>query len=157
FLLVVGEQPLRLLAQAARLVELPADVVGPRIERLGEQGRHAVIDEDAQEDDEGDRDPELGQRCHRCPSYSPAPSASARLTCSRVTSLPSNLATIAPARSAAISPTPAKALRLVSSMRASASASLWPISLSIVARSRSTSSARLSRMPRAIVCALARA
>ena len=44
--LVVGEQGLRLVAQAARLVELLADGIGAGVERLPDHPGHAVIDDE---------------------------------------------------------------------------------------------------------------
>src|SRR6185436_6796843 len=116
-LLVVGEQGLRLLAQAAGLVQLLADRVGPVVERLGEKLRHLVVDEDRQEGDERDRDPELSHPEHRRPgSYSAARCTSAFFTSSLLTSLPMSRETMAPATSPAMSPTLASALVLVSAM-----------------------------------------
>ena len=71
-LLVVGQQLLGFLAQAAGLVELLADRLGAVVERLGDQPRHLVVEQDQHEHDEGDRDPELRHLRHRRCSYSAA-------------------------------------------------------------------------------------
>src|SRR5581483_3701607 len=140
-LLVVGEQVLRLLAQATRLVELLPDCLGALIERLGDQARHLVVEQDHDEDDEGHSNPELGHLQHGT-TYSAARCTSAFCTSSLLTSLPISRVMMAPAMSL----TPAKAFALVSAMRLSASASLAATSASTFARSLSTSAARVSRM-----------
>ena len=56
---IVGEDRLRLFAQPAGIVEFGLDAGAALVERARDQRRHAGIDEDADENDEGDGDPEF--------------------------------------------------------------------------------------------------
>src|SRR5690606_15568970 len=76
--LVVGKELLGLLAQAARLVELAADRVGAVVERLRDQAGNLVVDEQADEAEEGDSNPELGRCEDRHGGYSPGTGSRAR-------------------------------------------------------------------------------
>ena len=59
-LMLVGEQCLRFLAQAACFVELLPDAVGTVVERLSDEVGHLVVEKEADEAEERDRDPEFG-------------------------------------------------------------------------------------------------
>ena len=54
------EQGLRLLLEAARLVELRLDAVAALVDAFDDELVHPEIAEHADEEDEGDRDPEFG-------------------------------------------------------------------------------------------------
>ena len=58
--LVFGEQLLGLFLQPARLVELGLHALAARVERIGQDLRHADIDQDADENQEADGDPGFG-------------------------------------------------------------------------------------------------
>ena len=55
-----GEQPLGLVAQRPRLLEVGLDPHGPRVELAQDHPRHAVVDQDPDEDQEADRDHDVG-------------------------------------------------------------------------------------------------
>ena len=109
-LLVVGEQLLRLLAQAAGLVELLADRLGALVERLGDHAAAPC----SRRGSPGTRRRRPRPRTPPLPasmgrSYSAARRTSAFATSSLVASLPISRATMAPATSPAMSPTLASA------------------------------------------------
>src|SRR5690606_28695561 len=56
--LVLGQQLLRLVTQAPRLVEIVADALGAGVERLAHCRRRAEIDDEGEEEDEADKGPE---------------------------------------------------------------------------------------------------
>src|SRR5690606_25037685 len=58
--LIVGKELLGFLAQPARLIELAANRVRAVVERPGDHARNPVVDQQADEAEEGDGNPELG-------------------------------------------------------------------------------------------------
>ena len=82
-LLVVGQHPRGLLAQALRLVELGADALAALVERVGHGAEAADLPQDRGEDDEGDGDPEFGFEEHRPVLNAPSTRSSAASTAAR--------------------------------------------------------------------------
>ena len=108
-LLIFGEQLLRLLAQAARLVELVADLGGALVQRLGDHARHLHVDDDAEEDDQARSS---AQNVASMPPPTPA-ALTAAATAALSTLPPISGSTIAAAVSSAIVLTSARRRALI--------------------------------------------
>src|SRR5207237_4751778 len=97
---ICGKQGLRFRLEPARLVELRLDAFPPVVDALEQELVHPEITEHADEDDKGDRDPELGFE-HRLPQRLRA-WLMACATSSIAGDIPVKLSTIAPAASLAM-------------------------------------------------------
>src|SRR5207237_589737 len=120
--LIFGQQLLRLVLEAKRLVELGLDAGAALVERVENAAVQAHIDRDGDENDESDRDPEFGvdhRSPHRLTLASTALSTAARAGCE-----PISRSTIAAAASTAMPRTLASAACLVAPIVFSASLSL---------------------------------
>src|ERR1700678_3326030 len=153
--LVFGEQFGGLVLEAAGVVEFAPDAVAAVIERRQHGAVNAVIDEHADQDDEGDGDPEFRFGEHRFYPYKYAATAWSSDLPSADT--PVSRCTIAAAASAAMPRTLPIAVRRVEAMVVSASASLTASCCSSVLRSASEAALSFSRVSAPIACARERA
>src|SRR5262249_26447199 len=124
--LILAQQSCRFLAKPGGGVELSLDARRALVEPIEHQLGYSEIDQDADEDEESDRDPELGcgeEREHRC-TYRFKAASTACSTTAPVGVVPISRSTIAAAASTAMPRTLAIAAVLVASMLRSASAIL---------------------------------
>src|SRR5262249_45606173 len=149
------KQGLRLCLEPARLVELRLDAFPPVVDTLEQELVRPEITEHADEDDKGDRDPELGFE-HRLPQRLRA-WLMAWATSSLPGDIPDKRSTIAPAASLAMLRTLPIAADRFSAMVFSASA-IWAWSFASTSlRRASAAAAAFARVSFASTCARPRA